>query len=272
MQAERLAEEMRLLGVQCDVCKNFNLSSISDGKVKKLDYDCCIFLDKDYTVARMLEKSGLKLFNSAEAIKVCDDKMLTHTELAGCGILMPDSVYAPLCYYEDAQINCAFLDAVAQKLGFPFVAKKCFGSCGSGVFQINNINELYDFEKAHMLIPHFYQKFIGCGGEDIRVIVIGGKYLCSMKRKNADDFRSNVELGGHGEKYSADEALINLCEKAAKTLKLDYCGIDVLSDDSGKRYICEVNSNAFFAEAEKVCGVNIAKRYAETIFNIIKKT
>ena len=48
-----------------------------------------------------------------------------------------------------------------------------------------------------------------------------------------------------------------------KVLKLDYCGIDVLTDKEGNRYICEVNSNAFFAEAERVCGVNIAKKYAE---------
>ena len=86
-----------------------------------------------------------------------------------------------------------------------------------------------------------------------------------MKRKNANDFRSNIELGGKGERFDADENLIALCEKVANLLGLDYCGIDVLTDENGERYICEVNSNAFFAEAERVCGVNIAKKYAELI-------
>ena len=106
---------------------------------------------------------------------------------------------------------------------------------------------------------------MGKGGEDIRVIVIGGKYVCAMKRTNPDDFRSNIGLGGHGENFEADNALINLCERVAKILKLDYCGIDILTDDEGNRYVCEVNSNAFFAEAEKVCKVNIAKKFADMV-------
>ena len=97
MQAERLAYELKLLGFYCDIRKNFNLSFLSNGETEKTDYGCCVFLDKDISVARMLEKSGLRLFNSAASIKKCDDKLLTHVELADCGIPMPDSIYAPRC-------------------------------------------------------------------------------------------------------------------------------------------------------------------------------
>ena len=270
MQANRIAEELKLLEVDCEIVKNINLAEISDGKTVSKKYDCCVFLDKDKAAARLLEKCGIKLFNSAAAIEVCDDKILTHIALSNCGIPMPDCVYAPLCYYDDAQISEDFLNGAAQKLGFPLVAKKCYGSLGAGVFLINNVNELHAFEEENKLCENFYQQFIGSGGEDIRVIVTGGKYVCSMKRKNSNDFRSNVELGGHGEKYEADKKLIELCEKVAKILNLDYCGIDVLTDNEGNRYICEVNSNAFFAEAERVCGVNIAKKYAEVIAKNIK--
>ena len=263
-QAQRIAEELMLLGEECEIIKNINLAEVRDGKIFAQSADACIFLDKDKAAARLLEKSGVKLYNCSEAIESCDDKMLTHIALADNGISMPDSIYAPLCYYSDAKVNEDFLKSV-EKLGYPLVAKKCFGSLGSGVFLINNYSELKAFEDKNKLTAHFYQKFIGRGGEDIRVIVIGGKFICSMKRTNSSDFRSNIELGGHGEKYDADAALIELCEKTAKILKLDYCGIDVLTDSDGKRYICEVNSNAFFAEAERVCGVNIAKKYAEYI-------
>ena len=263
-QADRIAEELRLLGADCEVLKNINLAKIIDGIILAQNADACIFLDKDRVAARMLEKSGIRLFNSAEAIEVCDDKMLTHAMLANNRISMPDSIYAPLCYYADAQIDDEFLKSV-EKLGYPLVAKKCFGSLGSGVYLLNNFSELAEFENENKLVAHFYQKFIGKGGEDIRAIVIGGKFVCSMKRTNKSDFRSNIEFGGRGEKYEADAELINLCEKVAKILNLDYCGIDILTDSNNKRYICEVNSNAFFAEAERVCGVNIAKKYAELI-------
>ena len=264
MQAERICDELQLLGAQCEILKNFSLAEIKDGKIIAPEADCCVFLDKDKAAARLLEKSGIRLFNCAEAIEICDDKMLTHITLANCNITMPYSVYAPLCYYADAEVPSEFLDKV-EKLGFPLVAKNCFGSLGNGVFLIKCRAELEDFEKKNKLTAHFYQKFIGRGGEDIRAIVIGGKLVCAMRRSNESDFRSNIELGGKGEKYAADENLINLCEKVAKILGLDYCGIDILIDEDGNRYICEVNSNAFFAEAERVCGVNIAKKYAELI-------
>lgn len=267
MQAQRLAEEFAALKVDCKIIKNIDLAQIKEGKIQSFNSDFVVFLDKDKAAARLLEKHGLRLFNCAEAIEVCDDKLLTHIALADKGIPMPDCVYSPLCYYPDAQIDKAFIGKTAQKLGFPLVAKYCYGSLGAGVFLIKNKKELFNFENENKLKPHFYQQFIGHGGEDIRVIVIGGRYVCAMRRSNLKDFRSNIELGGKGENYYADENLIALCESVAKILKLDYCGIDVLTDTDGKRYICEVNSNAFFAAAERVCGVNIAKKYAEFVIS-----
>lgn len=266
-QAQRVADELSFLGVSCKIVKNISLAKIKNGKIVAEKADICVFLDKDRVAARLLKKSGVRLFNRAEAIEICDDKMLTHTFLANNDIPMPDSIYAPLCYYSDASVNEVFLKRV-EKLGYPLVAKKCFGSLGAGVYLINNFSELEAFENEHKLEAHFYQKFIGNGGEDIRVIAIGGKFVCAMKRSNKIDFRSNIGLGGHGEKYIADNKLIKLCEKVAAILKLDYCGIDVLVDNDGKYYICEVNSNAFFEEAERVCGVNIAKKYAEHIISV----
>lgn len=267
-QAERIAEELRALGVQVDIIKNVNLAFIAEGKIVAKQYDFCIFLDKDKAAARLLEKSGITLFNRAEAIEVCDDKMLTHIALAGRGISMPDCVYAPLCYYSDAKISEELISETEKRLGFPLVAKMCYGSLGAGVYLVSCREELAKFEEEHKLCPHFYQKFIDCGkGEDIRVIVIGGKSVCAMRRTNINDFRSNVELGGRGEKVVADVGLTELCERVAEIINLDYCGIDVLTDREGKRFVCEVNSNAFFAEAERVCGVNIAKKYAEMVIN-----
>lgn len=265
LQAERIACELENLGARCKISKNFNLAYIKDGSVRYEDFDKCVFLDKDKASARLLEKSGKKLINSAKAIETCDDKMLTHIALSDNGILMPETYYAPLCYYNDAKVPDGYLKDVAENLHFPLVAKLCYGSLGSAVYLIKDFRELKDFEEKNKLSAHFYQKFIGKGGEDLRVIVIGGKYVCAMKRSNPNDFRSNIELGGHGEKFEADTELVRLCEKAADILQLDYCGIDILTDNDGKRYICEVNSNAFFAEAEKVCGVNIAKNFAEMV-------
>ena len=83
-----------------------------------------------------------------------------------------------------------------------------------------------------------------------------------MRRKNEHDFRSNVELGGRGEPASPPASFLRAAERCAAVLGLDYCGVDVL-DEKGEPYICEVNSNALFNEAERVTGVNVAGAYAE---------
>ncbi|MDE6074852.1 MAG: RimK family alpha-L-glutamate ligase [Clostridia bacterium] len=263
-QAERIAEELTLLGAAVDIKKNFNLAQITGNRITAQGYDFCVYLDKDRVAARLLEKSGLRLFNSAHAIETCDDKMLTNIALANSGFNVPDCVYAPLCYHAESEVDGGFLKEVEKALGFPLVAKTNYGSLGAGVTLIKNAEELKAYEKRNLTLPHFYQKFIDCGcGEDIRVLVVGGKCLCAMKRRNENDFRSNIELGGKGENYPLDRVLSELCVKVAQTLSLDYCGVDILVGKDGKFYICEVNSNAFFATAEKVCGVNVAKVYAE---------
>ncbi|MDE7181716.1 MAG: hypothetical protein K2O41_01610, partial [Clostridia bacterium] len=179
MQAERIAVELKLLGAECEICKNVALAEIVNGNIVAPEYDCCVFLDKDKAAARLLEKSGIRLFNSAAAVEVCDDKMLTHIALANCGVPMPDSIYAPLCYYADAKILHEFLNKV-ETLGYPLVAKTCYGSLGGGVFLVGNRAELEDFEAKYKTIAHFYQRFTGKGGEDIRAIVIGGENLFAL--------------------------------------------------------------------------------------------
>ncbi len=263
-QAERIAEELTLLGAAVDIKRNFNLAQISGNRITAQGYDFCVFLDKDRVAARLLEKSGMRLFNPAQAIETCDDKMLTNIALASADFNLPDCVYAPLCYHAESDVNGGFLKEVEKALGFPLVAKTNYGSLGAGVTLIKNAEELKAYEKRNLTLPHFYQKFIDCGcGEDIRVLVVGGKCVCAMKRRNENDFRSNIELGGKGENYPLDSKLSELCVQVAQTLSLDYCGVDILVGKDGKFYICEVNSNAFFAAAEKVCGVNVAKAYAE---------
>lgn len=270
-QAERIAEELSALGATAEIKKNFNLAHIADSRVKAQGYAFCVYLDKDRVAARLLERSGMRLFNTATAIETCDDKMLTDIALSNEGFVLPDCIYAPLCYHAKSAANRDFLRETGNFLGFPLVAKTNYGSLGAGVTLISDEGELAAYEKKNLTLPHFYQRFIDCGGGvDIRVLVVGGRCLCAMKRKNPNDFRSNIELGGKGENYPLDANLSSLCENVAKVLNLDYCGVDILAGRDGKYYVCEVNSNAFFAAAEAVCKVNVAKAYAEYMISEIK--
>ncbi len=271
-QAERIAEELRLLGVETDIVKNGTfLSDVTKNEITyPKNYDFIVYLDKDKYLPRMLEKGGLRLFNSAKAVEECDDKMFTCIALAGGGVHIPDTIPAPLCYYADARVPQEFVGGVGRRLGFPLIAKKSYGSWGMDVRLIENERELAAVAEEFRLFPHLYQKRVGKPGEDYRILVVGGKAIACMKRKNEGDFRSNIEAGGKGEKAVPPDEFFRTAERCARILGLDYCGVDLL-DECGVPYVCEVNSNALFNEAERVTGVNVAGAYAEYMINCIKR-
>ena len=55
-----------------------------------------LFWDKDVRLARTMEACGVRVYNAAEAVAVCDDKAATHLALAGGGIPMPRTLVAPI--------------------------------------------------------------------------------------------------------------------------------------------------------------------------------
>ena len=268
-QAGRLKQEFSKLGIQADIRRNdeFYAYIQKDGRIenKLTSYDFCVYLDKDKYMSQMLEKSGLKLFNSHDAILSCDDKMTTAILLADNGVNMPKTLAGLLCYDLGEPVKSNSLDIVESQLGYPLIVKTSYGSLGKGVFKADNRAELQEIAEKVKGVPHLYQEYISSShGKDVRVIVIGGRVVAGMLRKSQGDFRSNIELGGVGEKIQLPKAVIDLAQKVAEILKLDYCGVDVLIGDNGY-YICEVNSNAFFGGIESVTGVNVAKAYAEYI-------
>ena len=218
----------------------------------------------------MLEKAGVRLFNPHSAIVACDDKTTTLVALAGNGIPMPDTVSGLLCFTPEKKVSKETLDNIENTLGYPLIAKESYGSLGKGVYKIDDREKLERIAEKLKTKPHLYQKYVATSyGRDMRVVVVGGKTVAAMIRRSNGDFRSNIELGGKGEKLEADERLKALSEKVARLLSLDYCGIDWLFGENGEPVLCEVNSNAFFGGIEHVTGINVAKAYAEHVNAII---
>ncbi len=270
-QAMRMQEELISLGIETDILRNDGFYAVvSDNEVQNRlpkPYDFCVYFDKDKYVSETLEKSGMRLFNTHEAIRICDDKMQTYITLAGKGIPMPKTAAGLLCYHADAAIAPQTVDRVEDAFAYPVVVKECFGSQGKGVYMAKNRTELVALMEKVKTLPHLFQETVQTSvGKDVRVIVVGGKAIAAMLRQSESDFRSNIELGGEGKVYFLSPEMQTLCERVAKELSLDYCGIDILFGEGNAPVVCEVNSNAFFAGIERVTGVNVAKAYAEHIY------
>ena len=277
-QGVRIAEELKKLGVDTDVLKNGEIWAKIDGKGNvdvrlAKTYGFVVYLDKDKYLGKLLERAGLRLYNSATAVEICDDKTLTYIALVEKNIPLVEMVPAPLCYTPNAKADEKFLKNIADTLGFPLVVKKSYGSFGAGVTLVKTWEELKKVAQEHLYTPHFYQRYIEeSAGKDIRVIVIGGKVVAAMERIAKDgEFRSNIELGGVGKAMDLPKVYQEVAENAAKALGLDYCGVDLLETKDGP-ILCEVNSNAFFEGLESTTGVNVAKAYAEYIVKDIAKS
>ncbi|MBO4939485.1 MAG: RimK family alpha-L-glutamate ligase [Clostridia bacterium] len=280
-QGERIADALQSLGIQTDLYQNGEVYAKVDAggnisvytpKGLGYPYSFVVYLDKDKYLGRLLEKSGLRLFNSAQAIEDCDDKMQTYLALLGQDIPLAESIPVPLCYTKDAKPKQDFLQEVVRRLQFPMIVKKSYGSFGEGVQLVHGMPELLKCEEKWLHIPHFYQRYISdSSGRDIRVIVIGGKVVGAMERiAKEGEFRSNIELGGVGRPIVLEDSYRQTAEEAARALGLDYCGVDLLETPNGP-IVCEVNSNAFFEGLERTIHIDVAHKYAEYIQACLQK-
>jgi len=205
-------------------------------------------------VLRHLEKLGVLLINSSEAISNAKDKLYTMQ------ILAQENIPTPRTMLTKYPIN---LDFIKKRIGFPVVIKTLSGMHGKGVYlaeKPSNLEQLVDVvmevdNKTNLLI----QEFIGYkAGTDIRIFLVGGKIVGAFMRQSKDgDFRANITRGGLPKPIELDSDAEFLAIQCANILNLDIAGVDLLIDKEGYR-ICEVNSAPGFEGLEKASKSNIA--------------
>jgi len=134
---------------------------------------------------------------------------------------------------------------------------------------------MYANNKKCQMLMQEYLKIDG----DMRVIVLGGKVLASMRRKSGgSDFRSNFSLGGTVKNVATlEEDIETLAIRSAQACGCYICGVDItVTEDTKKPYIIEVNSSPGTDGIEKATGRNIAREMLENFldtsnWNTIKK-
>ena len=228
-----------------------------------------IFWDKDIYLAERLEQNNIRLFNSASAINLCDNKVLMYQELASKGIRIPRTFIAPKTFEGLGYTDFDFIDRVVNEIGWPLVIKETYGSFGEQVYLANNKDEAIELINKIGYKDFLLQEYISSSkGRDVRINVVGDNAVVSMLRENRNDFRSNISNGGIGTKYQPNEEFVALAVKATKALGLSFAGVDVLFGKDGP-IICEVNSNPQFASTLKATGVNLADYIADYILRQI---
>lgn len=258
--ASSLKKEFESIDILSDIYTNSDIL-----KKDNFDFNDCVFLDKDITCGLLLEAKGIRLYNNVGAIETCDDKSKTYIALKDFYEL-PETIIVPYLFNDNDFDADDYSNYLIEKLGLPLIIKKAKSSLGEGVFLVKSKKRLKD-----ILIENINDQLIACKyieescGKDVRAYVVGDKVVAAMERYNKKDFRSNIALGGKGTPFVLNDEEEKLCLNIARSLGLDFCGIDLLFKNDRPNIVCEVNSNALIYEIDKVCNVNIPKHIAEHI-------
>ena len=265
---DRLTEEFDKVGISTKVLVNDGTLAMveSNNVVLNFEADFVVYLDKDTYLARFIEKAGIRMFNKADFIKLCDDKILTFIACADKGIRMPKTLAGPLMYRELRNDEYSFLSTVEKEIGYPMVVKKVYGSLGEGVYLVRSYSELAELYSQIYRNPILFQEYIESSyGKSLRILIIDGKVFGGFVRYNHVDFRSNYGDTADGRTLENSEKYFAFAQDIADKLDIEYAGIDLLFDENEDPILCEINSNAFFEEFEKVTGLNVASAIVNMI-------
>lgn len=246
-------------------------------------YQFVIYWDKDVRFGRYLmlvcENLKIPVYNSVEAMAICDDKSETYRILQLWNeqanhtqeqIPLLPTIVAPMTYANIGYTNLDFLEEVIQRLSFPMVIKECFGSFGQQVHLISEEESLREWTIKLAGTPFLYQRYLrNSHGHDVRLQVVGDQVVAAMHRFSVSgDFRANLTNGGQMEPYEPSAAERELALRTVRALGLDFAGVDLLFSDGPDReadVVCEVNSNAHFRNIAECTGVNVAEKIMEYI-------
>ena len=207
----------------------------------------------------ILERANATLVNPRQTINVCADKYRTALRLADYGLTQPKTKLIN----DPEKSN----DIVKESgIKFPLIMKTLRGSKGVGVLFVDSERGLDSIvqlihkqdEDADLLIQEYIKT-----DYDVRVHILGGKFLAAMKRPVIEgDFRSNVSQGSKPQKIELTELEIEECLKASKAVGGYWTAVDFIpSKDRVKEppYMLEVNSSPGTEGIEDATGMNIAK-------------
>ena len=206
-----------------------------------------------------LEKHSICVVNSRQTINVCADKYRTSLRLSDYGIKQPKTVLV-----SDPEKSALAFDKLDTD--FPIIMKTLRGSKGVGVLFVESEKSLDSIvqlinkqdEDTDLLLQEYIKN-----DYDVRVLVLGGKVLATMKRPVIEgDFRSNVSLGSKPEKIKLTELEIEASLLAAKAVNGVWTAVDFIPSKNREKdapFIIEVNSSPGTEGIEEASGQNISK-------------
>jgi ribosomal protein S6--L-glutamate ligase len=205
-------------------------------------------------VVAHFEWNDTPVVNQSYAIANARNKFRALRILAQHGLPIPPSFAAGSARYVDRSVH--------QTGEYPFIMKPFEGTHGNAILLLDTPASLQSAIGAMCDLHQDYvvQPFIGeSAGNDVRVIVVGGKVIAAMRRTAQEgEFRSNIHRGGQGHPIELQNEYIDTAIQAAAAMELNIAGVDLLETLAGPM-VLEVNPSPGFEEIETVTGIKVAE-------------
>ena len=218
-------------------------------------------------VLHALRELGVPVYNDARAIERSVDKGMTSLLLHAAGIATPPT------WATESAAQAQRLVMRESAAGHALVLKPLFGSQGKGLQLIGAVGGV------HHPLPALDAAFGGLAylqrfvppisepGFDFRVLVVGGRAVTAMRRVSAH-WVHNVAQGARCERAPLEPALARLAQDAARTLEMDYAGVDIIPVAGGATLqVLEVNGVAAWQGLQRVTPFNIARALVDDMLD-----
>jgi len=187
--------------------------------------------------------NNAKVINSPYSVEVCSDKFKTQTLLKNNGIRVMENLLLEYTYDKSSSHR-----AINNFFGKykDVLLKPRYGGAGIGIVKTNNKQRLkeaieYSGKKVHFIeqfIPHKIEDFIG-------INIINNKFIHGYTKSSdfiVDGWKPYSNKPGGMVLKQATTKQKKIALKVAKIVKLDFFGVDMITDKNGNIYVVDVNT------------------------------
>jgi ribosomal protein S6--L-glutamate ligase len=261
----RLVEAGRVRGHQVRVLNPGRVEMYLDGRSGNLYYKRKKLPACDVVIPRIAQSinsyglavvnqfgiRGVPLMNTAQAIAQSRNKMRSLQLLSANGIGIPATVMAR---------DAADLKAMVGLVGGVPVLVKLQGQDKHGVMVCESLQSLEAALEAVLGLGHnlVVQQYVKHTGQDVRVLVVGGKAVAAVRRRPRVGRLSHTLIkGARLEGTELTEAWRDVAERTARLVGLEVAAVDLL-DVKGRPKVFEVNSSPALPDMEAATGMDLA--------------
>ena len=276
----RLVEAIEQKGHKARVIDHLNCDIVMDDKGPSVFYEGKSLVNIDAVIPRIgasvtfygsavvRQFEMMKVFSTVDSLAITRsrDKLRSLQILSRSGVGMPKTAFTNFSKQENK---------VLRHIGeAPVVIKLLEGTQGLGVIlaetnkAAKSVVEAFESLNTRVILQEFIEE---AGGADIRIFIVDGEVVGSMKRQGAEgEFRSNLHRGGQATPFKLSRSEKATALKAAKCMGLAIAGVDLLQSKRGPM-VLEVNSSPGLEGIETATGVDIASKIVDYIERSVAK-